>query len=118
MRKISIEQAQALLKKLDSGMPERFTVTGVAYRKSSDTYYIRWFDEAEKDVYDDGVAQMRAAGAKAAYSFTPTCSFSALWFNESAEDPNVMAPVAEILDPKEVAAIAKEPGELIFMDIA
>ena len=117
MRKISIEQAQALLEKLDSGMPERFSVTGVAYRKATDTYYVRWFDEAEKDVYDDGVAQMRAGGAKAAYSFTPTYSFSALWFNESAEDPNVMAPVAEILDPKEVAALSKEPGELVMLDV-
>ena len=118
MKKITIEQAQALLKELDIGMPERFTVTGVAYRKSTDTYYVRWFDEAEKDAYDDGVAQMRAAGAKAAYSFTPSCSFSALWFNESADDPSVMSPVAEVLDPKEVLALSKEQGELVLLDVA
>ena len=117
MKKITIEQAQEILQKLDAGMPKRFTVTGIAYRKSTDTYYVRWFDEAEKDIYDDGVAQMRADGAKAAYSFTPSCSFSALWFNESADDPSVMSPVAEILDPKEVAAISKEPGELVMVDV-
>ena len=60
---------------------------------------------------------MRTAGAKAAYSFTPSCSFSALWFNESVDNPSVMSPVAEILDPKEVADLSKETGELVLLDI-
>ena len=60
---------------------------------------------------------MRTAGAKAAYSFTPSYSFSALWFNESADNPSVMSPVAEILDPKEVADLSKETGELMLLDI-
>ena len=61
---------------------------------------------------------LRADGAKAAYSFTPSCSFSALWFNESADDPSVMSPVAEVLDPKEVLALSKEQGELVLLDVA
>ena len=56
MRNVSLEQAHDLLEKIDPGMPEKFSVTGVAYKKSTDTYYVRWFDEAEKEIYDDGVA--------------------------------------------------------------
>ena len=118
MRNVSLEQAKALLAKLDSGMPEKFSVTAVAYRKATDTYYVKWTDDREKEIYDDGVAQMRTGGAKAAYSFQPSESYSALWFNESETDPSVMSPVAEIIDPKEVEKLAEESGQLVLLDQA
>lgn len=116
MENLTIEKAQALLKELDPAMPERFTVLGVAYSKEDEAYYVRWFDEAEKDAYDDGVAQAKADGAKAAYSFTPTCSYSAVWFNEG--DDGAMKPVASVLDPKDVADMRKGSKNLVLLDNA
>ena len=61
---------------------------------------------------------MRAAGARAAYSFQPSENYSALWFNESEADPSIMSPVAEILPPEEAAAAIKDPEKLVLLDVA
>jgi len=116
MKKLTLEKAQALLKRLDPSMPEAFTVLCVAYSKRDDGYYVRWFDEKEKEVYDDGVAQAKADGAKAAYSFRPSCSFSVIWFNEGEDGAE--SPVASVLDPKDAEALSKSPEGLVLLDRA
>jgi len=116
MKKLTLEEAHGLLKELDPAMPAEFSVLCVAYSRDMDAYCVRWFDEKEKEIYDDGVAQAKADGAKAAYSFEPTCSFSAIWFNEGEDGSE--SPVASVLGPDDVRAMAGGGEKLVLLDRA
>lgn len=115
-RSLSIEEAATLLKKTDPSMPEKFSVTGVAYCPETGAFYVRWFDEKEKEIYDDGVARTDAAGAETAYSFRPSYSYSAVWFNESEDGSGAAKPVAAVLEPGDLEDMRRSGLELRLLD--
>ncbi len=116
-RPLDIEKAEALLRRLDPSMPERFSVKGVAYSAKENAWYVKWLDAAEKEAYDAGVAGRGEKQAENAYSFRPSCQWSVVWFNE-APSGAAEEPVAMVLSPDDLKALRRSGERLTLVDCA
>lgn len=75
---ITVEKATELLEKNDPAMPDGFEVKAVAWSPSLGGYVVKWSDPAEKEIYDDMVADPDTAVPEKAEDFTPTWQYSAI----------------------------------------
>ena len=82
---LKIEEARKLLDELDPAMPDGFEVVAVARTPSPGQFVVKWRDPAEKEIYDDGVADMEGGDAANAYRFQPSYEYSYVWFNENPD---------------------------------
>ena len=116
-RRLDIEKAESLLRRLDPSMPDGFSVDGVAYSGKENAWYVRWTDPAEKEAYDRGVAGRGERQAENAYSFKPSPNWSVIWFNDAPEG-GAEEPVAMVLPPEDVKTLRGSGERLVLADKA
>ena len=86
MTRMTIEQAEKILRDSDAGVPEKFEVVRVAYSKSADAYFVEWTNGATKDAYKAAVANSAdPKAAENAYSVGRWKQFSAIFVNDAAD---------------------------------
>lgn len=109
---LKIEEARKLLDELDPAMPDGFEVVAVARTPSPGQFVVKWRDPAEKEIYDDGVADMEGGDAANAYRFQPSYEYSYVWFNENPDGGGDVA-TCEIMSDEDVADAKKKGVEIV-----
>jgi len=109
---LHIEEAAKALERC-GGVPPGLEVLAVAWVPSMKCFVAKWRDPAQKEMYDDGVADPDEGEARKAYGEKPEKDmFSAIFFNDDPEGGKPR-PATEILGPRDLLAMKKAGAKVV-----